>query len=235
MMRKGVQGPLGQSGNTPPPALIYDPPADTGLPVLFQDAHILVLSKPAGLLSVPGNKPELQDCLESRALVQYTSATTVHRLDRGTSGVCVMALTPEAHRKLGLQFEKRKTSKVYKALVAGCVSEDEGLIELPLRTDWYNRPKQMVDTCLGREAVTRWQVEHRFDTATLMRLMPETGRSHQLRVHMQFLGHPIIGDEFYAPDDVVRRSDRLMLHAEELTIRHPCTNEFMTFADPCPF
>ncbi len=202
---------------------------------MYVDDDILVLSKPSGLLSVPGNRPELRDCLETRAQAVHPIATTVHRLDRGTSGVCVMALNARAHRKLGMQFETRRTTKVYKALVSGKVAADEGVIDLPLRTDWYNRPKQMVDRCLGREAVTRWKVKKRFEDRTLMRLMPETGRSHQLRVHMQSLGHPILGDEFYASEDVVNLAGRLMLHAEELTIRHPGTNEFSIFTDLCPF
>lgn len=235
MMKKGVHGPLAQSGNSPPPMLNYEPPVDNGLSELFADDHILVLAKPAGLLSVPGNKSYLQDCLESRARAKHPTATTVHRLDRGTSGVCVMALNAEAHRKLGLQFEKRRTKKTYKALVDGRVEQNEGLIELPLRTDWYNRPKQMVDRCLGRDAVTRWKVLRRLEKTTLLELNPETGRSHQLRVHMQWLGHSIVGDEFYASDPVSRQTSRMMLHAEFLTFMHPSTNVQVSFLAPCPF
>lgn len=234
-MRKNVQGPLARSGNLPPPALIYTPPVDDGLPILHADEHVLVLAKPAGLLSVPGNKPDLQDCLETRAQALFPSATTVHRLDRPTSGVCVMALNREAHRRLGIQFEKRKTSKTYIAIVQGHVASDQGVIDKPLRTDWYNRPKQMVDACLGREALTRWQVVERNESSTRMELTPVTGRSHQLRVHMQWLGHPILGDEFYHTQDSVPAAPRLMLHAQTLSFRHPYTNEPVTFQDPCPF
>ncbi len=232
-MRKGVHGPLAQSGNSPPPELIYQPPVDCGLNILHVDDDILVLSKPAGLLSVPGNREDLQDCMEARAQAEFPTATTVHRLDRPTSGVFLMALNPESHRRLGIQFEKRKTSKTYKAIVSGVVTEDEGTIDQALRTDWYNRPKQMIDNCLGREAVTQWRALERGENSTLMELKPITGRSHQLRVHMQWLGHPIIGDEFYAPQSA--QANRLKLHAETLEIFHPSTNERVTFSDLCPF
>lgn len=234
-MRKGVHGPLAQSGNTPPAQLVYDPPQDDGLKILHVDDDILVLSKPAGLLSVPGNQPDLQDCLETRVQSEFPTATTVHRLDRPTSGIVAMALNPEAHRRLGIQFEKRKTSKTYNAVVSGIGEADEGTIEQALRTDWYNRPKQMVDNCLGREAITQWRVVERFENSTRMALNPVTGRSHQLRVHMQWLGHPILGDEFYADAKSGSAADRLMLHAESLEIFHPTTNERMRFQDPCPF
>ena len=162
-MRKGVHGPLAQSGNTPPPELLYRPPPDNGLNILYADDDILVLSKPSGLLSVPGNKPNLQDCMETRARAQYPSATTVHRLDRPTSGVFLMALNRESHRRLGIQFEKRKTAKTYKAFVSGVVNEDRGRIDQAIRTDWYNRPKQMIDNCMGREAITDWRVLKRLE------------------------------------------------------------------------
>jgi tRNA pseudouridine32 synthase/23S rRNA pseudouridine746 synthase len=216
--------------------LIYRPPENNGLTILHADEDILVLSKPAGLLSVPGNKPDLQDCLETRAQHEFPTARTVHRLDRPTSGICVMALNHEAHKRIGMQFEKRETSKTYKAVVFGTVRDDEGMIEMPMRTDWYNRPKQMVDPCLGRDAVTRWQVEERRDDATRVALSPITGRSHQLRVHMQWLGHPIIGDEFYAaPTLSAPQSPRLLLHAESIEFTHPASNQAVKFTDPCPF
>lgn len=231
-MRKGVHGPLARSNNTPPPDLIYEPPVDDGLNILHVDDDILVLSKPAGLLSVPGNAPHLADCLETRAQVRFPDATTVHRLDRPTSGVFVMALTRDAHKRLGIQFEKRKTTKTYLAIVEGVVSQDQGTINQALRTDWYNRPKQMVDNCLGREAVTRWQVLERHKATTRLELSPVTGRSHQLRVHLQWLGHPIVGDEFYGNTEP---QGRLMLHARSLEIFHPRSNVRMRFDDPCAF
>ncbi|MEM7214914.1 MAG: RluA family pseudouridine synthase [Pseudomonadota bacterium] len=234
-MKKGVQGPLAQSGNTPPPILVYRPPPDGELPVIHVDKDILVLSKPSGLLSVPGNRPELQDCMETRAQARFPHATTVHRLDRATSGLFLMALNPRAHAHIGKQFETRKTSKVYAAVVSGVVERNEGEINLALRTDWYNRPKQMVDICLGREAVTRWSVSDRLADRTRVELIPVTGRTHQLRVHMMELGHPILGDEFYAPASVISLAERLMLHAEKLEIFHPSTGERIKFHDPVSF
>lgn len=234
-MRKGYQGPLAQSMNGPPPAFFYKPPPDCGLPILHQDADILVMSKPAGLLSVPGKLPAHKDCLETRAREKFPTATVIHRLDRGTSGIFVMALNTSSHRHLGLQFERRQTEKTYIALVGGVPGETSGTINKGLRTDWYNRPKQMIDTYMGREAITKWQVIERHETNARMKLYPRTGRSHQLRVHMQFLGHPILGDTFYAPPQFVEGYPRMMLHAEQLKLTHPATGEAITFVDPCPF
>jgi len=234
-MKKGVQGPLAKSRNSPPPEFVYAPPPDTGLAILHQDHDILVLSKPANLLTVPGKEAKHNDSLETRVCRQFPHARTVHRLDRGTSGVVIMALSPEAHRHLGLQFEKRQTSKTYQAVVSGTVEAEAGVIELPLRTDWYNRPKQMVDPCLGREAITRWQLVRREPRGTRMELKPVTGRSHQLRVHMQSIGHPILGDSFYNCGSDADLHDRLMLHAETLEFFHPANGERLTIMDPCPF
>ena len=230
-----MQGPLARSQNTPPPEFTYNPPADNGLEILHRDDDLLVLSKPSGLLSVSGKAENHKDSLETRALKEFPDARIVHRLDRGTSGVFVMALNANAHRQLGLQFEKRQTSKTYIALVDGNLENDRGVIDLALRTDWYNRPKQMVDTVLGREAVTHWKVKQRGTDFTRMELKPETGRSHQLRVHMMELGCPILGDTFYAPQEAVLKSDRLMLHAKKLELRHPANGEWVIFRDPCPF
>lgn len=234
-MRKGYHGPLAKSKNTPPPEFTYSPPPDNGLDIIHADDDVLVLSKPANLLSVPGNKQGHADCLETRALNEFPSARVVHRLDRGTSGLFIMALNPKAHRHLGLQFEKRQTQKTYIAEVIGIVKEDQGHIDIPMRTDWYNRPKQMVDTYFGREAITDWKVILRGEATTRLELHPKTGRSHQLRVHLQELGHPILGDSFYAPDHAVAMSERLLLHAERLEVFHPKNGNRVTFKDPCPF
>lgn len=234
-MRKGFQGPLARSKNSLPPEYTYSPPPDEGLHIIHSDDDILVLSKPANLLSVPGNKEGHADSLEMRALKEFPSARVVHRLDRGTSGIFIMALNPNAHRHLGLQFEKRQTQKIYIAEVIGIVKEDYGHIDMPMRTDWYNRPKQMVDTYFGREAITNWKVISRGEKTTRLELHPKTGRSHQLRVHLQELGHPILGDSFYAPLHAVQMSERLLLHAEKLEIFHPQNGERISFTDPCPF
>jgi len=234
-MRKGFQGPLAKSGNTPPPDFTYFPPADNGLATIHQDDDMLVLSKPANLLSVPGKEKGMQDSMEIRVLKEFPSARIVHRLDRGTSGIFLMALNDYAHRHLGLQFEKRQTAKTYIAKVTGLMTPETGRIELPLRTDWYNRPKQMVDTYMGREAITRWKVLKHFEDTTLVELYPETGRSHQLRVHLRELGFPILGDTFYNHEKPNRSPERMLLHAQTLEVFHPANGERLTFTDPCPF
>lgn len=216
----------------------YTPP-DTPLKVLHADAQILVVAKPAGLLSVPGKGAHLADCLIARVQAAFPEALLVHRLDRDTSGVMVFALTPHAQRHLGLQFEKRQVRKTYIARVWGRVSQSEGEIDLPLVVDWPNRPRQKVCHETGRPALTRWKVlrhEALADgAATRLRLSPETGRSHQLRVHMQAIGHPILGDPFYAEGAALAAAPRLQLHAETLRLRHPDGGRGLRFAAPSPF
>ena len=211
----------------------YNPP-DTPLDVIHQDHEILVVNKPAGLLSVPGKGEHLADCLLSRVQAAFPDALLVHRLDRDTSGVMIFALTPHAQRHLGLQFEKRQTKKVYVARVWGEVEEKTGTVDLPLIVDWPNRPRQKVDHAEGRPAVTDWRVVRRDEGTTRMRLYPHTGRSHQLRVHMAAIGHPILGDPFYA-DGPARDFPRLMLHSESLRVRHPDGGVGMTFSAKAPF
>ncbi|MEL6168821.1 MAG: pseudouridine synthase [Pseudomonadota bacterium] len=212
---------------------VYSPP-ETPLDVVHVDHEILVLNKPSGLLSVPGKGPELADCLIGRAASAFPDVLLVHRLDRDTSGVMVFALTPHAQRHLGLQFEKRQVRKTYVAEVSGALTEDTGLVDLPLSVDWPNRPRQKVDMDAGKAAVTEWKVVRRRPGASRVRLFPKTGRSHQLRVHMAALGHPILGDPFYA-EGTARDAPRLMLHAEELRLRHPDGGAGQRFRVPCPF
>lgn len=234
-MRKGYQGPLAKSGNTPPPKFTYSPPPDKGLNIIHQDDDILVLSKPSNLLTVLGKDIGMEDSLETRAQKQFPTARVVHRLDRGTSGIFIMALNDKSHRHLGLQFEKRQTAKTYIAKVTGLMRPETGRIELPLRTDWYNRPKQMVDTYFGREAITCWKVLNHFEDMSLVELYPETGRSHQLRVHLMELGFPILGDTFYNHEVPNRSQERMLLHAQTLEVFHPANGERVTFTDPCDF
>ena len=205
------------------------------MPVLFADRHILVLDKPAGLLTVPGNAPERADCLEARAREHYRRARIIHRLDMDTSGVIVLGLTPKTHAAIGRQFEKRETQKRYIALVFGEMAEDAGRVDAPIITDWPNRPKQHIDPVNGRQAITDWDVLERGDGATRVALTPLTGRSHQLRVHMAHIGHPILGDKFYAPEAARAMRDRLCLHAERLAFTHPDTGERVSFESPAPF
>ncbi len=211
----------------------YDPP-DVPLSVLHEDAHILVVDKPAGLLSVPGKLEGRQDCLISRLMAEYWDALVVHRLDCDTSGVMIFARTKQAQAFLGQEFEKRRAKKTYVARVWGVMEQDHGHVDLPLGSDWPRRPRQMVDHENGRPAQTDWEVVARSDTETRVRLRPLTGRSHQLRVHMLELGHVIIGDQIYATGPA-REAPRLMLHSETLTLHHPATGEPVTFTAPPPF
>lgn len=211
----------------------YAPPQDP-LVVLHDDHELLAIEKPSGLLSVPGKGPHLADCLISRVQAVFPTALLVHRLDRDTSGVMVFGLTPHAQRHLGLQFEKRYTKKTYVARVWGQVTEPEGRVDLPLIVDWPNRPKQMVDHEAGREAITDWKVLKRRADESRVRLFPLTGRSHQLRVHMMAIGHPILGDPFYA-EGPARAAPRLMLHAESLRVKHPDGGKSITFRSKAPF
>jgi len=218
-----------------PAAFVYDPPVEPYLTVLHRDGDLLVVDKPSGLLSVPGKAAEHSDCLEARARESFPEARIVHRLDMDTSGVMVLAMNAAAHRHLGLQFERRKTRKTYIAEVWGQMAADEGEVDLPLICDWPNRPKQMVSFEHGRPALTRWQVLERMEKTTRVRLFPHTGRSHQLRVHMLALGHPIIGDRFYAEGEALSASGRLALHAESLELHHPASGERVAFEAECPF
>lgn len=211
----------------------YNPPQDP-LVILHDDHEVLLVDKPSGLLSVPGKGPHLADCLIARVQAVFPMALLVHRLDRDTSGVMIFALTPHAQRHLGLQFEKRQTKKTYVARVWGQVAEKTGTVDLPLIVDWPNRPKQMVDHENGKQAVTDWRVIRTKDNETRVRLMPRTGRSHQLRVHMLALGHPILGDPFYA-SGAAGDYPRLMLHSETLQFRHPDGGQGMRITAKCPF
>lgn len=218
-----------------PPTLDYQPP-NAPLSVIYQDAHLLALDKPALLLTVPGKAAELADCLEARAQAEYPDARIVHRLDRPTSGVVVMARNPAAHRHLGLQFERRRLAKTYVARVAGRPTAAQGVIDAGLCGDWPRRPRQMVSRADGKPAITRFTrlCEEPGDVSRLA-LEPLTGRTHQLRCHLAWIGLPILGDEFYAPPDARAAADRLQLHAETLSLRHPATGEPLTLRAPCPF
>lgn len=211
----------------------YAPPNDP-LDVLHEDHEIVVLNKPAGLLSVPGKGAHLADCLLSRVQEVFPTALLVHRLDRDTSGVMVFGLTPHAQRHLGLQFEKRHVKKTYVARVRGRLEPKTGTVDLPLIVDWPNRPRQKVCHETGKAAVTDWRVQRYGEDETRVRLMPKTGRSHQLRVHMLALGHPILGDPLYA-EGRARDYPRLMLHSEELRLRHPDGGAGMSFRAKAPF
>lgn len=203
--------------------------------IIFSDDSLVIANKPADMLSVPGKGPEKQDCLWRRVQQQFPTARVVHRLDYATSGIMVLALTLESQRALSIAFQNRDTSKRYQAIVAGSIGESEGSVELPLRCDWENRPLQIVDFEQGKPALTHWRKVEETALGTRMELTPVTGRSHQLRVHMQSMGHPIIGDRFYATPDQIALSARLLLHAEYLGFPHPVTCEWVEFNAECPF
>ncbi|WP_417743257.1 RluA family pseudouridine synthase [Salipiger sp.] len=212
---------------------VYSPPTGE-IPVLHEDSDLLVVEKPAGLLSVPGKGPELADCLIARLERAFPTVRLVHRLDRDTSGVMVFALTAHAQRHLGQQFETRKTRKTYIARVAGRLVPKTGSVDLPLIVDWPNRPLQKVCHETGKPALTEYKVTKASDAESRVRLHPVTGRSHQLRVHMLALGHPIIGDPLYAPETAADHP-RMMLHAEELRLHHPESGIGVKFRAKAPF
>lgn len=208
-----------------------------GIGLVFADDTLLVVDKPPGMLSVPGRGDGVTDNLVTRVSAVFADALVVHRLDQATSGLMLFARGLPMQRALSLLFEKRRVQKRYEAVVAGVPAGTEGEIDMPLRLDWPQRPRQVTDVFAGKPALTRWRalgpVPRDDGAATRMALFPLTGRSHQLRVHMAFIGHPILGDDLYAPP--VPRSPRLLLHAAELALVHPLHGRECRFASATPF
>ncbi len=217
------------------------PEAMAGLNIVHADDALLVLDKPSGLLAVPGRGPDKQDCLSVRASARFPDALVVHRLDMATSGLMAMARGAEVQRVLSMAFAARRVRKRYLAVVGGVLAvpadslDGWGEIDLPIIVDWPNRPLRMIDHQRGKPSVTRWRVLSAEADATRLELEPVTGRSHQLRVHLAALGHPILGDELYAPPSVRDRTNRLLLHAATLGLAHPVTGEWLDFESPAPF
>ncbi len=211
----------------------------TSLAVIHEDADLLVLDKPAGLLCVPGRGEDKQDCLSARAQARWPDALVVHRLDMATSGLVLMARSPAMQRALGDAFAQRRVHKRYEAVVDGLlpVSDTWSLIDAPLMADWPKRPLQKVDALNGKPSRTRWRVKQLLPDrdASHLWLEPLTGRSHQLRVHLLSIGHPILGDPLYGSEAVRRRADRLMLHASELEFTHPGDGRVLRFESTPPF
>lgn len=195
----------------------------------YADEDIVIANKPSGLLSVPGRGPEKQECLLSHLQLTYPEIKIVHRLDMDTSGLMVLALNADVHRALSRQFQERETSKRYRAICAGMPSVQQGAINLPMRCDWDRRPLQMIDFKQGKSAQTHWKVLQQSNNQFLVELTPITGRSHQLRLHMKSLGHPILGDNLYADGIALRMSPRLLLHATSLSFTHPATKQWLEF------
>lgn len=217
------------------PDFVYAPPLAPYLPIVYKDNDLVVLNKSSGLLTVPGRLSEHKDCLQNRVARVLPTATVVHRLDMATSGIIIMALNKPTHVAISQQFEKRKTEKKYIARVYGHVKQKEDSVDQPLICDWPNRPKQMIDHERGKPSLTHYKVLSYAENSTLVELTPITGRSHQLRVHMLSIGHPILGDRLYAHDKALAMATRLNLHAQMLSIYHPVTNEKITFTAECPF
>ncbi len=214
--------------------------AAEGIETLYADDSLLVYNKPAGLLSVPGRGEDKQDCLSRRVQQHYPDALVVHRLDMATSGLLLMARGADMQRALSRLFENREVHKRYVAVVDGRMHESQparqdpgewALIDLPIAVDWPRRPLRIIDRAHGKPSQTRWRSLGFDDTtnSTRVELEPVTGRSHQLRVHLQALGHPILGDRLYAPAEVQARASRLLLHAAMLAFSHPENGRAMRF------
>ncbi len=212
---------------------------DALIRIRHADPALLVLDKPAGLLSVPGRGPDKQDCLSARVQQQYPDAQIVHRLDMATSGLMLMARGAQALSVLNRAFAARRIDKRYQALVCGRPACDDGspwqVIDLPIAVDWPNRPRRVI-SAVGKPSQTRWRlVDTAHPAMTRIDLEPVTGRSHQLRVHLQAIGHPIVGDSLYGRDDEAGRAHRLMLHATHLRLQHPQSGELLEFSSPPGF
>jgi tRNA pseudouridine32 synthase/23S rRNA pseudouridine746 synthase len=210
------------------------------LQIIYADDSILVLNKPAGLLSVPGRGPDKQDCLSTRVQMQFPDALVVHRLDMATSGLIIMARGVAAQRVLSLAFENRAVHKRYEAVVQGLVQapvDSWQTIDLPIAADWPRRPLRIIDKEMGQPSLTRYRVISTSidEQSSRLALAPITGRTHQLRVHLLAIGHPICGDALYAPDTVCAAAPRLMLHACELTLNHPQDGRTLQFACAAQF
>lgn len=208
------------------------PPCHEEVGILHADDDILVVIKPSGLLSVPGRY--LKDCVQHRVAFDYADAMIVHRLDLDTSGVMVLTRSKRAAQSLSRQFREREVGKEYVAVVWGRLDADSGTLDFPLAPDPVARPRHVV-SAEGREAITDFEVEFRGANSTRVRLKPRTGRSHQLRVHLSHIGHPILGCDLYAHDEALKASARLMLHAERLSFRHPSNGDIVEFHAPAPF
>ncbi|QLB12418.1 ribosomal large subunit pseudouridine synthase A [Bisgaardia hudsonensis] len=214
----------------------YNPPQTPYLDIIYHDNHIMVINKPSGLLSVSGSKPKYYDSAMSRIKDKYGFCEPAHRLDMATSGILLFAMSKLADRELKRQFREREPKKYYRALIWGHLKEDRGTVDLPLICDWENRPRQRICFQNGKSAVTNFEVLARLpNNTTSVKLTPITGRSHQLRLHMLALGHPILGDKFYANPLAKSLSPRLCLHAESLQISHPLTKETMLFQKEADF
>jgi tRNA pseudouridine32 synthase/23S rRNA pseudouridine746 synthase len=217
----------------PPPYLV--PHSQEEIVILYEDADLLLVRKPDLLLSIPGRHPLNKDCLITRLQQHYPTASIVHRLDLDTSGIMVIPLNKPTHAHISRQFQDRKVEKSYHAVVYGVVQRDKGKVDLPIARDWANRPRQMICQERGKSALTHFEVLRREPDRTHLLLKPVTGRSHQLRIHMRELGHPILGCDMYAHEAALGMAERLMLHATSLGFEHPTTGEWLQGECPPDF
>mgnify|MGYP001567862742 FL=1 len=213
------------------------PPCDRPIDILYEDEHLLLISKPDLLLSIPGRHPENQDCVIARMQAYNPSASMVHRLDLDTSGIMVIPLSKPIHSHISRQFQERRVTKEYHAVVFGTVEPDSGEIDLPIAPDWSNRPRQKICYEKGKAALTRFEVMPTMPEQNQTRLLlkPVTGRSHQLRIHLSEIGHPILGCDLYAHDQALSMAQRLLLHASYLAFEHPFTGEMLEGRSPPEF
>jgi tRNA pseudouridine32 synthase/23S rRNA pseudouridine746 synthase len=216
-----------------PPYVV--PHSQEPIPILYRDQDLLIVDKPHLLLSVPGRHPLNRDSLMGRLGERYPGVAAVHRLDLDTSGLLVVPRHRDALATLSRAFQRREVAKTYQAIVWGSVTEDSGEIDLPIARDWENRPRQKICHDSGKPSLTRWRVLSRSDNRSLVELSPITGRSHQLRIHMRELGHPILGCDMYAHPEALTAAPRLMLHAQRLAFHHPRTGAWISAHSPSRF
>ena len=207
------------------------------LPILYSDETMLVIDKPAGLLSQPGRRPEKWDSVMTRINAYYPEAVAVHRLDEPTSGLMMVPINKAMGGGLSKSFRERLVNKRYEAIVSGIMEKDEGSVDFPLMADWPNRPRQKIDFENGRASLTHyWVIERNLkENWTRVDLEPYTGRSHQLRMHLMALGHAILGDPLYADPETLSKAPRMLLHAKHLDLDHPLTGHKLVFDSPVPF
>lgn len=213
------------------------PTCHDNIELLFQDEHLLLISKPSGLLSLSGKNPLNRDSVHFRLIQNFPTATLVHRLDLGTSGIMVVALNKTVNAHLTKQFQHRTVRKLYRAVLRGYLESDEGVINYPIARDDAIFPRLKICTATGKPASTHYTVEQRLDSParSLVSFQPETGRTHQLRIHAQAMGHPILGCDLYGDQNSEGLASRLMLHAKNLDFIHPSSGEHISAASPCPF
>ncbi|RYG21143.1 MAG: RluA family pseudouridine synthase [Chitinophagaceae bacterium] len=213
------------------------PKCHDDISILFRDEHLLLISKPGGLLSLSGKHPLNKDSVHFRLVQDFPTATLLHRLDFGTSGIMIVALNKIINAHIGKQFQEGTVNKTYTAILHGHVLEDKGCIDLPIAKDVENFPLQKICHALGKKAISQYEVIERLDNPPRTRILftPISGRTHQLRIHSREFGHPILGCDLYASDEAFAMANRLMLHATTIEFIHPETRQKVYGYCPCPF